>query len=197
MQSNNFQNVYTPQFNEQYSVKQEKDIRYEEVYYYLAVSSKDRNTTDYPDVNKYTINLPKEYKNISSIELIQAIIPDQNQVTKEPYLLLKIDELEDVMASTDRNISDAFAILQLAPPTTSPHGFIQIDKRIHENTVKYYRIPKASLTRMTISITDYLGALFDFGNDSTPIDKKLQNTFVFKITCLEKTRSELNHRNVF
>jgi len=188
--------VYTPERNEQRSLKMESQIEYEYVNYYLTVSSRDRNPTDYPAVNRYVVNLSKEFKNVYSIELIQAIIPDKHNITHEPYLLLKIDELEDVMASSDRNISDAFAILQIAPPTTN-NGFIQIDKRIHENTIKYYRIPKASLSRMTISITDCDGTLFNFGADSSPIDKALQNTFVFKIVCLEKRRNELSHRNVF
>ena len=77
---------------------------------------------------------------------------------------------------------------------------MQIDKRIHENTVKYYKTPKANLSRMTIKILDSLGDVFDFGTDTIPpnaIDKTLQNTFIFKIVTLEKRRKELNHRNVF
>ena len=112
-------------------------------------------------------------------------------------MLLKIEELEDVMISNDRHISDSFAILQLAQPTT-PGGFIMIDKRIHENTVKYFRAPKASLNKMTVSVTDAYGTPFDFGSDSpSPPIKSLQNTFVFKVIILEKKRNVLEHRNVF
>jgi hypothetical protein len=182
------------------SVQQEPNIEYEEVNYYLTVSSKERNVSLYPNVNNYVVHFQKEFKNISSVELIQAIIPDRNDVINEPYLLLKIEELEDVMVSNDKHISDAFAILQLAAPSSSGH-FIQLDKRIHENTVKYFRIPKASLSKMTIKITDYDGVLFDFLDGSTdnvnnPV-KAYQNTFVFKIVCLEKKRAQLSHRNVF
>jgi hypothetical protein len=194
---NSYNNVYNPQFNEQLSTSQEPDIVYEKTEHYLTVSSRDRDLSTYPNVNKYVINFPREFKNISTIELIQAIIPDANNVTQEPYILLIIDELEDVMVSTDRHISDAFAILQPCAPTTAG-GFIQIDKRIHENVVKYYKAPKASLGRMSISLVDYNGTLFDFGADATDLPTKaLQNTFVFKIVCLEKQRAQLNHRNVF
>ena len=152
-----------------------------------------------PNVNNYIIELPNEFKNIYSVELIQAIIPAKNNADEEPYLLLNIGEISDVVLSNDKNISDSFAILQPNTPI-KPAGFMQIDKRIHENTVKYYKTPKANLSRMTIKILDSLGDVFNFGTDTIPpnaIDKTLQNTFIFKIVTLEKRRKELNHRNVF
>lgn len=193
---NDYNNAYNPEFNKQLSRSAEPDIEYEETYHYLAVSSRDRDASVYPNVNNYVVNFQKEFKNISSIELVQAIIPDKNSVTEEPYILLKISELEDVMFSNDRNISDAFAILQPASPVTTD-GFIQIDRRIHENTVKYYKTPKANLSKMTITLTNYAGVPFDFGTDVTPPQKELQNTFIFKIVCLDKRRGELGQRNVF
>jgi hypothetical protein len=189
--------AHSLQNNAQLSTSNEPSITYEEVEHYLCISSRDRDVSLYPETNSYVVHLQSEFKNISSIELIQAIIPDKNSVTHEPYLLLKIQELEDVMVSSDRNISDSFAILQLSPPVTN-NGFIQIDKRIHENTIKHFRTPKASLKKMTVSITDYEGTPFDFGADSpNPPEKNVQNTFVFKITCMEKRRESLNHRNVY
>lgn len=178
------------------SVTSEPNIQYETMTHYLVVSSRDRDVSVYPSVSQYTIHLQNEFKNITSMELIQAIIPDKNSVSAEPYLLLKIEELEEVMASNDRNISDSFAILQMASPTTTG-GFIQIDKRIHENVVAYFPTPKSALSKLTIRITDLSGTLFDFGNDSPAPLKSLQNTFVFKIETLEKKRNVLNHRNVF
>ena len=193
---NNFENVYSKQYNTQFSVSQEPDIEYETTTHYLCVSSKNRNVSQYPNVNRYTINLRNEYKNVSTIELVQAILPAKNDVEKEPYLLLNIDEIEEVVHSNDINIANSFAILQLAQPTTTG-GFIQIDKRIHENTIKYFKTPKANLSKMTITISDSDGVPFDFGNDSDPPAKEYQNTFVFKIETLEKKRSQLNYRNVF
>lgn len=191
-----YENVYNKQFNTQFSVSQEPDIEYDLQTYYLCVSSKDRNFSQYPNVNKYTIHLRNEYKNVSTIELVQAILPAKNNVDHEPYLLLNIDEIEEVVHSNDTNIANSFAILQLAPPVTT-NGFIQIDKRIHENTIKYFKTPKASLSKMSITITDSSGIPFDFGTDSDPPEKEYQNTFVFKIQTLEKKRSSLNSRNVF
>lgn len=194
---NDYKNVYDPSYNKQFSTVQEPEIEYEEVEYYLTVSSKERDTEMYPNPNNYAITFPREFKNIYSIELIQAIIPAQNDPQFEPYLLLHIEELEDVMVSTNRYISDAFAILQMNSPV-SAGGFINVDKRIHENTIKYYRIPRATLSKMTVRITDWEGTPFDFGTDAPdPPIKTYQNLFVFRIVCLEKKRTELNHRNVF
>lgn len=196
---NNFKNAYDENFNKSYSVSQEPDINYEQVEHYLSISSRDRNRTNYPNVNSYTISFPVEFRNIASIELVQAIIPAQNNVDEEPYLLLTIDELPNIMISNDTNIANSFAILQLSAPIT-PNGFIQIDKRIHENTVLTFKTPKANLAKMTVSIRDCLGDLFNFGNDAslpTVPTKNLQNTFIFKVTTLEKKRAQLSHRNVY
>jgi hypothetical protein len=196
---NNFNNVYNPTYNVKHSLTQEPDIEYEEFVHYLSISSRDRNRSVYPNVNNYSITFPVEFRNISSVELIQAIIPATNDADKEPYLLLDIDEIPDVMISNDKYISDSFAMLQPTIPTTTG-GFMQIDKRIHENTVKIFKTPKANLSKMTISIKDCVGNNFDFGSDTslpTSVNKALQNTFIFKIVTLEKRRSELNNRGVF
>ena len=196
---NNYENVWNKENNTQLSLKNESNIEYEEYTHYITVSSRDRDRLAYANVNNYCIALQQEFKNISSVELVQAILPAKNNSEAEPYLLLDIDEVSDVMISSDKHISDSFAILQPNIPTT-PGGFMQIDKRIHENTIKYYKTPKASLAKMTISIKNCNGILFDFGLDTSPpnvVDKSLQNTFVFKIITLEKRRAELNHRGVF
>lgn len=193
--TNDYKNAYSQQHNNSLSIVQEPGIEYETKCNYLVISSKDRDITNYPKSNFFVVNLENEYKNISSVSLVQAIIPDKNSVTNEPYLLLKINELDNVMDSNDRNISDAFAIIQLTPPTVSG-TFIQNDSRIHESTVLHYKTHKASLSKITISITDYAGVPFDFGGDGTTT-KDYQNTFVFKIVTVEKNRKVLQNRNVY
>jgi hypothetical protein len=193
----NYNQVYSNESNAQYSISQEPDIEYEEHVHYVSISSKDRDIVAYPNVNHYAVQFPNEFKNIHSIELIQGIIPDQNNVQNEPYLLLKIDEIQDVMVSNDKDIANSFAILQLATPTKA-NTFIQIDRRIHEYTVKYYQTPKAYLSKMTVTILGSDGIPFDFGTDTpSPPNKMYQNTFIFKIVTLEKKRRQLNHRNVY
>jgi len=195
-EKNNFNNVFSQNFNQKLSLSAEPDIHYEEKTHYIAISSKNRNLSSSPNVNKYIIQLPTEIRNIYSIELIQAIIPAKNNVQAEPYLLLEIDEIKDVLISSDTTISNSFAMLALAAPITN-NGFIQIDNRIHENTVYTFTTPKAVLSKMTISIKNSDGDYFDFGANSNTLNKDMQNTFIFKIIVGQKKRQELNQRNVY
>jgi len=192
---NNYVNNFSQDFNKQLSLTQEPDIQYQKRNNYLTINSKDRDITTYSSSSKFVINLDSEYKNITSIELITAIIPDKNNVINEPYLLLNIKELDTLMDSPGKELSESFAMLQLAPPT-SPGTFIQIDKRTFENTVLNFHTPKSSLSKLTISITDSEGVLFSFGGNGTST-KAYQTIFTFKITTLDTDRSTLNQRNVY
>jgi hypothetical protein len=196
--ANNFRNNnYNKVFEDgALSVSQEPDITYTKREYYLVVSSKDRDPVIYPNPNSFRLTLPKIYRNIHSVELIQAILPDKNSILSEPYIVLTVNELEDIMESNDPHISDAFAILMLAPPNAAG-GFISVDNRIHENTVLRYPTPKANLSTMTIKLTDFNGDLFNFTNTPGIIDKQYENTFIFKITQLVKNTNELEVRGIF
>jgi hypothetical protein len=100
------------------------------------------------------------------------------------------------MVSNNKPIADAFAILHMAPPI-SPGNFINVDKKTFEHAVLNFKTPKASLSKLTISITDSDGNLFNFGDDSGGPHKALQNMFIIKVVTLEKDRNSLNTRNVF
>lgn len=181
------------------SILKEPDVIYEQRVKYITVSSLERNTTTFPNPGKFTITLQNELRNLVSFELIQAILPNVNSVLDEPYLLLKIDELQDVMESNNRNIADSFAIVQLAPAINGPsHSFINTDKRTYENTTKEFITPKASLAKLSITMTDLTGQEFDFRTGGTPLDdKSIQLTFIFKAIVLEKQRAPLNVRGVY
>jgi hypothetical protein len=181
---------------QQLSISNEPDIKYKIRDEYIVISSIDRDITNYPSPSKYTITLPYELRNINSIELVNGVIPDQNNVTQEPYLLLNIQELENVMISTNKSASDSFAILHLAKPIASGY-FINVDKKTFERVILNYVTPKASLSKLTISITDAYGNLFNFGDDSGGPHKSLQNMFILKATIIEKSRDVIGQRNVY
>lgn len=193
--ANDFNSVFSNNSNKQLSLQQEPDITYNNRENYLVVSSADRDTTTYPSSSNFVIQLEKEYKNITSIELIQAIVPDQNAVTAEPYLLLKVKEFDDTMDSNNKPISDSFAILQVCQPTV-PGSFLQIDKRIFENVTLNYRTPKANLSKISVQITDASGNIFDFGGSGTTT-KAYQCLFIFKITTSDSNRNIINNRNIY
>lgn len=181
------------------SILKEPNVEYTERVKYITVSSLERNTTTFPNPGKFTIPLQNELKNLVSFELIQAILPNVNNILDEPYLLLKIDEMDDVMESNDRNITDSFAIVQLAPAIVGPtNSFINTDKRTYENTTKEFITPKASLAKLSITLTDISGQEFDFRKIGTTLtDKSIQITFIFKAIVLEKQRKPLNVRGVY
>lgn len=190
--------VYKKENNQQRSLELEPSIKYDLYEYYIVVRSEDRDITNYPNPQSYRINLETSIKNIHSVELIEGYVPDQNSVVQEPYLLLDIPELRDhPMECVSKSVSNSFSILQMSPPVT-PGYFIWFDKRTHENTIKYYRNPKARLDYLTINLRDHNGDLFNFGDDTlgTPPNKSLQNMFVFKIVVKEKSHDVLNYRSV-
>lgn len=189
--SNNYEKV----FNKLNISDGQENINYKKRNNYLVISSKDRDLSIYPKSNNFVINLDTEYKNITSIELIQAIIPDKNSVTSEPLLLLNINELDPVMQSNNKQIYDSFAILQMSQPTTAG-GFIHTMKQIHEHVLLQYRTPKARLSKLTFSITDIDGNLFEFGGNNTTT-KDYQCQFIFKIITLDTDRDVINQRNVY
>ena len=174
-----------------WSVQQEPDIQYKEWVHYINVNSQDRDTDNYSEPNQYVIKLPHELRNITSVELVNGVIPDQNNVTREPYLTLHVDELENTMIGTNADMCKAFAILLMNPPVEAGY-FINVYHRAHERVIKYYKTPKANLTKMTVSIRDRNGDLFDFGGNTDAYD----NTFTFKVTVIEKDRGSLQQRAI-
>lgn len=194
-EKNNYKENFLPD-RTPLSLTNEPSVEYTTRDEYIVITSSDRDIENYPDPNHYTITLPSELKNIKSIEIINGVIPDKNNVLNEPYLLLKIDELENTMISTNKAISDSFAILHLQPAFKNGH-YLNVDKKTFEHVVLNYVTPKASLSKLTITITDAYGTPFDFGNDAGGPDKSLQNMFVLKAVILEKNRNTINQRNIY
>jgi hypothetical protein len=180
------------------SVEVENNIKYTTHIEHLCVDSKDRDTVSYPRVNEYKINLQTPYKNVKSIEMISAIIPNQAQtgsITDEPYLIIIIDELNNIQC-TDNSTTGAFTILPLKAPTKSSGGFIIPELGCMFKSPKIYRQP-IYLKSLTIRICDKEGVPFNFGETPGSIVKAFQNSFVFKFIIEEKDRTELQNRNVY
>lgn len=175
----NFPSAFT-----QESVKDnEKGIIYQEQIDYLHISSSDRDLISYPSSHYYSIPLNNTFKNISKIELIQATIP--NVSTTEPFVILKIDELDKTVFSLNRYIDNSFAIIPFRPSTSNWINLNCKEELIEKNFIT----PKSSLDKMTISLYTKNGTLFPFNN--------IDNDFVFKITTVQKSRSNINVHSIF
>ncbi len=178
------------------SISQEPLIKYEETKNFVHISSVDRNLTAYPQPQEYSIKFDNEYRNITSVRLINAILPKANNVDLEPYLVLQIDELPNVcLAQSADAPKDAFLVLYFEQGVGN---FLTIKSDNCNSLVKTYKTPLAKLDRLTVRILDYTGTPFNFGAETSPIiSKNLQNSFLFEITTIEKTRRSLETRAVF
>lgn len=158
---------------------------------FVSVSSRDRNVDNYPNPNRYTVGFD-EIKNIHSIELINSVVPNLNNILNEPYILLKIDQITDTFISNDTAISNSFAIMNYTLNNTTAFASLKKCSRDVSFETVYYGAPKKSLDKMSISLLKSTGELFDFGiSDTNPPTEGYQNLFVFKITTLTPKRSNV------
>lgn len=97
----------------------------------LVIDSRDRNSDVYPDPNKYTIKLDPPYKQVTSVELVTADIPNSGYVIEESHNLIYFQETAaQVSAGTYTtaevpvgnrsisNIADQIASVMTAASTT-------------------------------------------------------------------------------
>jgi len=194
----NYPEVFNGHNNSHASILQEKDPKYTSFVYYLAVSSASRDPTNYPLHYDFHVNLDTVYKNVKTVELISAILPNQPaEILDEPFLSIDIEELNHIdFASTNVN-HQAFAVLPLKASTKATGGFINPELGSIYHTTLTYHTPLAKLSSLGIKIRDMNGNLFDFGQPAGSMDKAYQTNLIFKIGVEEMSRAPLNHRNVF
>lgn len=158
--------------------------------YYLSIESTNRDRTKYPSPSDYVFSLiPSDsnigatrytYRNIYEIALESVAIPYNASILAVPYLLLQIKEIEGHYDSAHTPTTKAFAKLYLK----QVGSFMRLDKENCEPLIRvYYPAPLASLTKMSISICNPDGTLFNFGTDTTPPDAPdaaIQNSFTFR-----------------
>ena len=147
--------------------------------------------------------ISQQYKNIVSVELVSAILPIDTTINtfdtriyagimKYPYLLLRIDELDNVFKGTNNWTDRAFSTLlfdkvyhtntlssdYVSGTTTSivnsnpktgftpeyMRGFMKFNPAYFEKK-KFYNNPLANLSRMSISITDPRGNFINSQSD--------------------------------
>ena len=226
-------------------IKLQKDSQpdYIEKVHYINVNSVDRQweanaesrfkfRVKFNQHNEFTgAGISQMYKNVISVELVSAILPMDssiipfdtrlyNGLMKYPYLLLRIDELDNVFRGTNNWVDKAFStllfdkvffssvlstdyvsgtgtsIVNSIPKQgfTSEYnrGFMKYNPAYFEKK-KFYNNPLASLNSMTISITDPRGNFIN-----TQSDVLTSNTIAFTGT-LDTIGStlELNASNAF
>jgi hypothetical protein len=175
---------------------------------YLTLNSADRNRAKWPSTSNFCIKLiddepgqpngvvGKRYRNVQSVKLLSAVVPNTNDVLDEPYLLLQINEIEGMYDAASRPSQNAFTKLYFKP---SFGKFLRLDKGVGDPLTRvYWPTPKAIIDRFTVSVRTYDGEVFDFGtDDDAQINPELQTTFTLEIKdYVPDTKSALGHRNI-
>jgi hypothetical protein len=218
-------------------IKYQRDTqpKYIEKVHYININSADRNWAKNLE-NRYQFQvkfnqssgydnatIQQVYRNVISVELVNAILPMDasivpfdtriyNGIMRFPYLLLRIDELDNVFRGTNNWTDRAFStliydkvyftntlsndyiagtstsnsVVQSSPKTSFAseylRGFMKFNPAYFEKK-KFYNNPLASLNRMTITITDPRGNLINTEDDVLNITSIAYTTTLNAITA--------------
>jgi len=162
---------------------------------YISINSIDRewerNTFRYNYAVTFNGNgLSGNYKNIRSIEVGKVVIPEEINETinalnfanktqfnhefsfSYPYLILRIDEFNDVYDGTNDNVRKSFCKLVYHRSYKAPNGRGYVILKPFQQERKYfYPSPLSSLSRLTISLLKPNGFLVNNSSDSYKIFK--------------------------
>lgn len=177
---------------------------------YISINSTDRAWTK--DVQRYaypvTFNgagISGNYKDIRSIEVGKVVIPEEineninilnypskTQFNQEfsfsyPYLILRIDEFNDVYDGTNDHIRKSFCKLVYHRHYKAPNGRgYVILKPFQKEKKQFYPTPLSSLSRLTISILKPNGFLLNTTSDNYKVFKVDYDSFnphYYHIVC--------------
>ena len=224
-------------------LQKESQPNYIEKVHYININSVDRQWEAHAESrfkfrvkfnqhNTFTgAGISQMYKNVVSVELVSAILPMDssiipfdtrlyNGLMKYPYLLLRIDELDNVFRGTNNWVDKAFSTLlfdkvfftsvlstdYVSGTTTSVvnstpkqgfaneynRGFLKYNPAYFEKK-KFYNNPLASLNSMSISITDPRG---NFINTQSDVLVNSNISFTSNLNIIGNSL-ELNASNAF
>lgn len=207
------------QSNQNKMIKNQRDTqpKYIEKVHYININSVDRDWKKSTSESRYNFQvkfnqnqdynggatISNMYRNIISVELVSGILPMDSYVepfdnriymglSRYPYLLLRIEELDNVFRGTNNWVDKAFSTMifdkvfftntlssdYISGATTSIvqstpkqgfageylRGFMKYNPAYFEKK-KYYNNPLANLTRMSIEITDPRGNFINTQKD--------------------------------
>lgn len=175
---------------------------------YVTINSADRDRKKWPSTSDFCIKLiddepgqpngvvGKRYRNIQSVKLLSAVVPNTNNVMDEPYLLLQINEVEGMYDAASRPSQNAFTKLYFKPGLGK---FLRLDRGVGDPLTRvYWPTPKATIDRFTVSFRTYDGDVFDFGaDDGVQLNPDVQTSITLEIKdYVPDTKTALGHRNI-
>lgn len=124
----------------------------------IIIDSRFRNKSVHPNSNSFILNLHETIDQVVLIELSNAYIPFKNQDVGE-YVIIKINDLENIIGSESDPINNAFAIVNKTYTYITPLCVYK----------KYFILPY-KLNKIDIKCYDYNGNLYNFGSDDFKIE---------------------------
>jgi len=172
----------------------------------VNIDSRDRNRDQFPNSNNFQVHvnpsntfvgagLYTQFKNIYSIRLISAVVPDFT--ADHAYLTLVIPELQDTMVGTNDTLKKSFALLF---PDTVHGNFVSSKTKDMCYCYKKFSPPLASINRLTLEFYDPSGTLVNFGTDNTlptAPNANVQSMIVLEITSVDSNTSVIESRAIW
>lgn len=213
LQVNNRPLIPTENINSKFNEGKEdtvipKNIHSRLIEKYLSVNSFDRDWEKEKSRYNYSISalahtnsIQNRYRNINNICVTTLVIPDEivqtNDTIKQsfnhdftfsyPYLILKIDEFNDVYDGTNDVVRKAFCKLVFDKAYKGQNGRGYVVLKPMQNEKKYfYPAPLSSLNKLSISLLKPNGTLFNQSTDSFNtllIEYVAPRPNFLKITC--------------
>lgn len=126
------------------------DVVYKERKVYVAIDSRYRDRTAYPNENYFTVEFPTCFRNVMSIELVYA---SYDKIGTERFVNLRIPELDTFVVSNNNAIEGSFTQLPLIYPVNEYYA----DKF---RSIREFNPPIAKLGRLTFSIVSESGEAY-------------------------------------
>ena len=142
--------------------------------YYVNIDSNDRNRAIWPDSGNFEVrfdgggggyvgaNVPRAFKNVYSVELVDAVYPNVNSVAQNMYLFICCPELSDGIGMMESTNNGTSKILAKLLPANILGSFVQTLYNEPEVTKIMFPTEGKRLDKMTIEFRTNTGALFTF-----------------------------------
>lgn len=165
--------------------------------YFVTVDSSDRDRTVWPSTSRFQVKMQPDpafagatveraFRNVESIEVVDAIFPNTNSVVDTRYLFLVVPEVDGVYEATSATGSRSLAKLV---PKRLLGSFVQCDFGSDPRPRRVFPFEGARIDQLTLEFRTNSGTLFSFGADTSPgspPNPLLQTTVTFRIVVRDR-----------
>lgn len=167
------------------------------VEYYVSIDSRNRNRALWPSSSRFEVRfephasyegatIHRAFKNVESIEVVEVIYPNTNNVLDQMYLLLAIPELDGNIECSDGSLNRPLA--KLVPSYTIGNYVVCKYTDDDSRPRKEFQSPGGRIDKMTLEFRSYDNTIFSFGTDaiepSNP-NPLLQVSVTLKVTVVQ------------